>query len=517
MLNHDDKDNSKTPPNKQEKLQNDDKSLHLFQLPNFNFKFNYFRAAMLMEISLLAGAAIFAYTFWTVWCPNGVDACVGNQQLAPAHYLLLSFVRPFLLTPHVFGTYMAARMFNEPTAIILSALASTISTIPVYFLSHWLGRTMVEPWMSRNLPSTYRLIQTQDYKIIFAARLIPIFPFDVVTFFAGAFKLRPRSVFLYTFLGVLPECFFLVSMSSPKVTLLGWTVNAIALTACLVIAPLLVFEWQSRKRGRSMWSTLLAAYREIIEEATLNNRIARRNQQIDPSKTPVLLLYGFFSTQRSLSIIERQLVTAGFEVLSFNLGGMFGTFFTQGVSETASFVDYKLKRQMERHGFKKVHIVAHSKGSLVAIWWLLKLGGSKYCDKLIAMAPPCSGSYFTYLALITPLGFFWRDVWQMRPGSSFLQQLKDSDVPENLRIYTMYSEKDHIARGSYGIFAPRSGGQNIVNIPFNDLSHFDFILRRDSIKEAIKILKDDEESKRLLDQEELTPLERLNGDLDNVS
>jgi pimeloyl-ACP methyl ester carboxylesterase len=196
---------------------------------------------------------------------------------------------------------------------------------------------------------------------------------------------------------------------------------------------------------------------------------------------------------------------------------MFGTFFTQGVSETASFVDYKLKRQMERHGFKKVHIVAHSKGSLVALWWLLKLGGSKYCDKLIAMAPPCSGSYFTYLALITPLGFFWRDVWQMRPGSSFLQQLKDSDVPENLRIYTMYSEKDHVARGSYGIFAPRSGGQNIVNIPFNDFSHFDFILRRDSIKEAIKILKDDEESKRLLDQEELTPLERLNGDLDNVS
>ena len=475
---------------------------------------NITRGALIIEFSILVLAGFISWSFWHNWCPNGVEQCLGSTKIAPAHYLLLSFVRPFLLTPHVFGTYLAARTFSEEYAILLAAIASTISTIPVYGLSYLLGRSMVIPWMSRNLPSTLRFIRTQDYKLIFAARLIPIFPFDLVSFFAGSFNLKPSRVLLFTFIGILPECIFLVYMSSPKVTLLGWTVNAIGLTAGLILAPLLLFEWQSRKKGRSMLSTLTAAYKEIMLEASMNNQIVRRNKTIDPNKVPVLLVYGFFSSQRSLNVIERQLVAAGFDVLSFNLGGLFGTFFTQGIMEAANFVDYKLKRQMDRHGFKKVHIVAHSKGTLVSLWWLLKLGGSKYCDKFIAMAPPCAGSYYTYLALVTPLAFFWRDVWQMRPGSNFLKYLNDSDVPPNLKIHIIYSEQDSVSRGRQGIFTPRVGKENITTVAMNELNHFDFIIRREPIKEVIKVLTGSSDAAHQLEVEEVTPLGRISGDGD---
>ncbi len=380
------------------------------------FKFNYFRAAFLFELSLLIGIGVFVWTFWKSHCPDGVEMCLGTSKLAPAHFLFLSFLRPILLTPNIFTPILAAKSFSSGHAILLATLGSTLSAIPVYGLSYLLGRRIVIPWMSRNLPSTLRMMRTQDYKFIFAAHLIPILPFDVISFLAGVFTLNPKRVLIYTLLGVLPECAAVVYLSGPNVTVLGWTVNAIGLTAGLILIPLLIFEWQSRKFGRSLWSTIHAAYNEIIDEASKNNQIVRRNAHISSDKTPVLLIYGFFSSQRTLNVIERQLIAAGFEVLSFNLGGLFGTFFTHGVMETSSFIDYKLKRQMDRNGFKKIHIVAHSKGTLVALWWLLKNGGHKYCDKLIAMAPPCGGSYFTYLALVTPLGFFWRDVWQMRPG-----------------------------------------------------------------------------------------------------
>jgi uncharacterized membrane protein YdjX (TVP38/TMEM64 family) len=481
------------------------------------FKFNYFRSALFFELALLVGIATFVWLFWYNWCPDGVEKCVGTSKLAPAHYLILSLLRPLLLTPHILGSVLAAQSFSTGHAILLAALGSALSTIPVYGITYFFGRRLVIPWMSRNLPSTLRFMRTQDYKLIFAARLIPIFPFDLVSFVAGAFNLSPKRVFGYTLIGILPECVFMVYVSSPHVTLLGRTVNAIGLTAGLTLAPLLIFEWQSRKRGRSLWSTLTAAYKEIIVEASLNNQIVRRNQKIDPTKTPVLLLYGFFSSQRTLNVIERQLIAAGFDVLSFNLGGLFGTFFTHGVMETASFIDYKLKRQMDRHGFKKVHIVAHSKGTLVALWWVLKLGGNKYCDKVVGMAPPCNGSYYTYLALVTPLGFFWRDVWQMRPGSRFLKFLKDSDVPDNLQIHQIYSVSDSVARGKNGVFVPRSGQKNIHNYAMNGLSHFEFIMRREPIKEVIKILKDDPEVSRLLDAEDQTPLSSLTGDIDSAS
>jgi pimeloyl-ACP methyl ester carboxylesterase len=201
-------------------------------------------------------------------------------------------------------------------------------------------------------------------------------------------------------------------------------------------------------------------------------------------------------------------------VFSFNLGGLFGTFFTQGIMESANFIDYKIKRQMDRHGFKKIHIVAHSKGTLVSLWWLLKLGGSRYCDKLIAMAPPCNGSPYTYLALVTPLAFFWRDIWQMRPGSSFLKYLRDSDVPPNLKIHILYSERDTVSRGRQGVFVPKTGHQNITSRAMNDLNHFDFVVRREPIKEVIKILSGSAEAAHLLDLEEMTPLGKLSGDSD---
>ncbi len=476
-----------------------------------HWKFNYFRAAMLMELGLIIGAGIFCWTFWHVWCPEGIENCLGEGKLAPAHYLLLSLIRPFTFTPHVFSAYLAARSFSEFDAIILSAVASTLSAIPLYGLSWLVGKNLVVPWMSHNLPSTLRLIRSQDFKLIFATRLIPIFPFDMVSALSGAFTLNFKRFIVFTFLGILPECLFVTLMSAPKITVLGWTVNALGLVATLILAPLMVMEWYSRKSGRSLWATLKAAYREIIAEASLNNQIVKRNK-IDSTKTPVLLIYGFFSSRRTLNVLERQLVNAGFDVLSFNLGGMFGTFFTQGVTETAAFIDYKIKRQMERHGFQKIHVVAHSKGTLVAYWWLLKLGGSKYCDKLIAMASPCSGSYYTYLALVTPLAFFWRDMWQMRPGSSFLRLLRDSEVPANLKICAMYSENDKLARGAQGLFRPLKGAENITVVGMHDYGHFDFILKRGAIREIIKILKDDSNATSVDKEVEGTSLSQLTGE-----
>lgn len=476
-----------------------------------HWKFNQVRAALLMEIGLIALAVGIAATFWQVWCPDGVEKCVGDGGIAPAHYLFLSLLRPFVLTPHAFGTYIAARSFSEGHAIILSAIASTLSAMPVYGLAYLVGKSMVVPWMSHNLPSTLRLIRSQDFKLIFAARLIPVFPFDLVSALAGVFTLNFKRFLMFTFLGILPECVFLTLMSSPKVSFLGWTVNAVGLIAGLILTPLLIMEWQSRKKGRSLWSTLKAAYHELLEEARVNNEIVKRNK-IDPSKTPVLLIYGFFSSRRALNILERQLVASGFDVLTFNLGGMFGTFFTQGVAEAASFIDYKIKRQIERHGLKKIHIVAHSKGTLVAYWWLMKLGGHKYCDKFVAMASPCGGSYYTYLALITPLGFIWKDMWQMRPGSSFLKLLRDVEVPSNLKIWALYSDKDALARGAQGLFRPRKGAENITVVGMHEYTHFDFILKRGPITEVIRILKDEGSQDSVASEEYGTSLSQLLGE-----
>src|SRR5690606_31629256 len=247
---------------------------------------------------------------------------------------------------------------------------------------------------------------------------------------------------------------------------------------CCIITPLLIMEWIGRGRGTGLWQLMGNMYREILYEVRANNDIVKRHQ-FDKDKTPVLLLYGFFSSRRTVTVLERMLTARGFQVMSFNLGGLLGTFFTRGILETASFIDYKIKRQFERHGFKKIHIVAHSKGGLVALWWVLKLGGSQYCDRIVTIGTPFRGSSLVYLALITPLGFFWRDVWQMRPRSMFLKSLHDVTIPEDVHIYCLHSERDKVASGKQGVFQPRIPSANIHPVPMHHLSHFEFLYRRD--------------------------------------
>ena len=128
---------------------------------------------------------------------------------------------------------------------------------------------------------------------------------------------------------------------------------------------------------------------------------------------------------------------------------------------------------------------------MVALWWLLKLGGHRYCDKVITMGTPFTGSILTYLGLITPLGLLWRDIYQMRPGSSFLRSLAAAPVPSSLSIYCLHSESDRVARGRAGIFRPETPSPQITPIPMNHISHFEFLYRRDVGDTISRLLKDE--------------------------
>ncbi|RZA17547.1 MAG: alpha/beta fold hydrolase, partial [Proteobacteria bacterium] len=286
----------------------------------------------------------------------------------------------------------------------------------------------------------------------------------------------------------LPEVYFFASIgegTSSSIVYKGLTTLSIA--AALTTIPLLLYEFVMRKRGASLWTAAKKVYYELLYEARTNNDIVR-SAQYSAEKIPIVLLYGFFSSRKTLAVMEKLLTRQGYEVMSFNLGGSLGVFFTRGIPETAEFIDRKIQRQMKRYGFEKVHVVAHSKGGLVALYWLLKNGGAKYCDKVITMGTPYKGTWLVYLAIFTPLGFFWKDVWQMRPGCSFLKTLHETEIPKNLKIHCLYSNQDRIAIDTAGVF--KANG-DIIGVPMHHLSHFQFLARRDVASTIGRIIRDE--------------------------
>ena len=140
-------------------------------------------------------------------------------------------------------------------------------------------------------------------------------------------------------------------------------------------------------------------------------------------------------------------------------------------------VDKKLKPLFERYGFERINIVAHSKGGLVALWWLLKMGGSDYCSKLITMATPFCGSKLTYLGIATPFALYWQDLWQMRPNSLLLRQLQNSSIPSTLQVHCMYSVQDAVTHGPGGVYTPKEG--KVFEVPMHHVKHMEFLFRHD--------------------------------------
>jgi uncharacterized membrane protein YdjX (TVP38/TMEM64 family) len=443
-------------------------------------KYNFikqFRTLFLTEALLILGFFALLAKFWHGACGGEIATCLAHWQLERGYFILLSAVRPFLMTPLNLFAVIAGRQYGVYEGALLTAFGAMLSCGVIYGISNWIGLRYIRPWLSANLPMTYKFLHSQGWKIVLATRFIPLFPYDLLSLFYGLFTFNSRYVIPLSFLASLPEIYIFADLGAPDTTITGALFKTLTIVCLFFLSPGIVLEYRSRKMGSGMWIRLKEMWTEILFEVRMTNFIIREKVH-DPKKIPVFLVYGFFSSRKTLTILGHQLERRGYEVITFNLGGLFGVFSTKGIPESAEAIQVKLNRYLIHHKIKKLNIIAHSKGGLVAFWWLLQLNGSQFCKKLITLGTPFQGTYLTWLSFLTPIGFFMPDMWEMRPGSKFLEQLKQMTIPEDLNIYNVYSDHDSVAQGERGVLQSTSYKQ-VHPIAMHHVYHEDFLKRRD--------------------------------------
>ena len=439
--------------------------------------FKQVRVIVLMEFLLFASLFALVAKFWHKFCGGEMTSCLARMQLNEATFLLLSSMRPLLLTPLNIFAVLAGNRFGIFWGTFLTAFGAMLSCALIFGVARSIGIRFIRPWLSSNLPMTYKFLHSQDWKIILATRFIPLFPYDLLSVFYGLFTFNWRFVLPLSFLASIPEIFIFADFGSPTTTIPGALVKTLSIVCLFFLSPGMILEYRSRKQGSGMWVRLKQIWVEIIFEIRMSNIVIRETKH-NPKKIPVFLVYGFFSSRKTLTVLGHLLERRGYEVITFNLGGLFGVFSTKDIPESAQSINNKLNRYITQHNIKKLNIIAHSKGGLVAFWWLLQLNGHRYCDKLITLGTPFKGTYLTWFSFLTPIGFFMPDMLQMRPGSVFLEALRNMIIPEHLNIYNIYSERDTVAQGERGILKSKSYKQ-IHPIAMHHVLHEDFLKRRD--------------------------------------
>jgi triacylglycerol lipase len=189
---------------------------------------------------------------------------------------------------------------------------------------------------------------------------------------------------------------------------------------------------------------------------------------------PVLLLHGFLATRRTLAALERRLARDGFRVLSVDLGGLAGRFNNRDIRELAQIVRDEVERICAREpGMPPLTVIGHSKGGLIAAWWVKRLGGHERVRTVITMGTPHRGTRLAWAGI--PFAWLAPSVMQMRPGSAFLRRLGEGAWPARVRVLSLFSRRDRIVPCRAAVLDEGHHESRNVEV---DAAHGDFLVDR---------------------------------------
>lgn len=165
-------------------------------------KKNWIRLAIVIA---LVGLAIYMYfnVDMTQWTPEKIGAYIRSQgSFAAVGYVVILSLLPLLLFPDSVIVIAGGMVFGLMQGVILTSIGSLLGGVIAYLLAKWLGRDFVKHFVKKDL---VRFTEgASGFFMILILRLVPLFPFKVVSYSAGLAGVNLRSFSLATLVGSLP-------------------------------------------------------------------------------------------------------------------------------------------------------------------------------------------------------------------------------------------------------------------------------------------------------------------------
>lgn len=172
-------------------------------------------------------------------------------------------------------------------------------------------------------------------------------------------------------------------------------------------------------------------------------------------RTPILFLHGVFHNPSTFTWIRRKLRREGF--CDFGEINLFNSL--RPVEHNARRVAMAVERLKKRNRSKKVDIVAHSMGGIVARYYVQQLGGEKSVRHLITIATPHQGIPWARYSVFP-------GIRELAPDHPTLTALNQAPLPTQTQSIAISGEMDVIMRPAGCDFWP-----GVRNIRLRDVGH----------------------------------------------
>lgn len=149
---------------------------------------------------------------------------------------------------------------------------------------------------------------------------------------------------------------------------------------------------------------------------------------------PVLLLHGFIDNRSVFVLLRRSLHRHGWRhVEALNYSPL-----TCDLRKAAELLGRHVAEVCARTGHRRVDIVGHSLGGLIARYYVQRLGGDAHVRTLVTLGTPHSGTRIAPLMSAHPI------VRQMRPDSEVIRELSLPAPNCRTQFVAFWSEEDQV-------------------------------------------------------------------------
>lgn len=159
----------------------------------------------------------------------------------------------------------------------------------------------------------------------------------------------------------------------------------------------------------------------------------RRHPPVGASKTPILLVHGFFNGACSWPYFQKRLAKTHGPIFTLNLGQPLAS-----IRDHAQTVALKAKEIALATGSFRLILIGHSMGGLVSAYYATHFAPPRSVAAIVALGSPWRG---THLARFAP----GASAREMRPNSPFLASLLQSlKTHPEIPLYAISSSADLI-------------------------------------------------------------------------
>ncbi|CEN26835.1 TVP38/TMEM64 family protein [Paraclostridium sordellii] len=170
-------------------------------------------------ILLILGTIICKILSMNIGVEDIQDYVSSFGRLAPLVYIIMFALVPLTLFPDSILAIGGGMVFGLFKGYIYTLIGALIGATISFYISRKLGRAFVKKLTNEKLDNIEELINSKGFFIVLILRLVPLFPFDIISYGSGLTSIKYKDFLLATIIGTIPGILVFTNIGAQSVNI----------------------------------------------------------------------------------------------------------------------------------------------------------------------------------------------------------------------------------------------------------------------------------------------------------